>query len=394
VWSAFATGAGNANIDARFTGGGGGFYENGDSPLAGMFQERQDLLVAVPNLEHYEPGTGRPKIGEAYALIAYIEVLAAEDYCAGVPLSVVLPKGGFQYGTPLTTDSLLAVAESHFDSAVANANGSDTVMNLARVGLARARLDRGDYVNAALPAHRVPTGFVYNTQNASPPNYSVSNPFNLYQGEFASSGGCPSFNVGEREGGTGLNFVSARDPRVVLDTTQGTTCDGGTWYYPMEFGEPPTGLVPLATGIEARLIEAEAALHGANAVGWAAALNALRADSTDTKVVFASALSADSTTAATQATQADIMFRERAFWLFGTGTRLGDLRRLVRQYGRDPNTVFPSGAYVNGADPHLPHPLPNYGTDVSLTLPTPAGSLQQGAMTANPSYRGCLSHAA
>ncbi len=153
----------------------------------------------------------------------------------------------------------------------------------------------------------------------------------------------------------------------------------------MKFGNPSV-YVPLATGIEARLVEAEAALNAGQVGTWAGDLNALRADSADTKVVFQGLLSSDSTTAASSATQIDVMFRERAFWLFGTGTRLGDLRRLIRQYGRDQSTVFPTGPYPNAANPFLPSALPNYGTDVDLTLPTPAGGLS----TPNPNYKGCL----
>jgi len=63
--------------------------------------------------------------------------------------------------------------------------------------------------------------------------------------------------------------------------------------------------------------------------------------------------------------QIDVMFRERAFWLYGTGTRLGDLRRLIRQYNRDQSIVFPIGPYEPWQNPDLqvflPN-LPNYGT--------------------------------
>jgi hypothetical protein len=70
--------------------------------------------------------------------------------------------------------------------------------------------------------------------------------------------------------------------------------------------------------------------------------------------------------------------------LFGTGSRLGDLRRLIRQYGRNAETVFPTGPYANGENPNLPTPIPNYGTDVNLGLPT------TGYTTTNPYFHGCL----
>ena len=41
----------------------------------------------------------------------------------------------------------------------------------------------------------------------------------------------------------------------------------------------------------------------------------------------------------------DLHFRERAFWFYLTAHRLGDLRRLVRQYGRAIESVYPTGAY-------------------------------------------------
>jgi hypothetical protein len=153
------------------------------------------------------------------------------------------------------------------------------------------------------------------------------------------------------------------------------------FYYPTKFGNPPTGLIPLATGVEARLIEAEAALAASQIGPWAAALNNLRATGEASPIP---PLTADSTTLADSTMRVDVMFRERAFWLFGTGARLGDMRRLVRQYGRDPSAVFPKGVYAGGAVSGLP----TYGTDVSLTLPT----RQSGNTTPNPHYKGCLSN--
>jgi hypothetical protein len=148
--------------------------------------------------------------------------------------------------------------------------------------------------------------------------------------------------------------------------------------------------IPLATGVEARLIAAEAALQGGNASTWASDLNALRIAAPHTYLALASpmdTLTSDSTSGAQAAEQLDVMFRERAFWLFGTGTRLGDLRRLIRQYGRDQSTVFPSGVYINGNNPNLPSPFPTYGTDVSISLP----SAHSGYTTTNSNYKGCLS---
>jgi starch-binding outer membrane protein, SusD/RagB family len=71
------------------------------------------------------------------------------------------------------------------------------------------------------------------------------------------------------------------------------------------------------------------------------------------------------------------LFSERAFWMFATGHRLGDMRRLVRPaplgYGRPVETVFPSGGYLKGG---------SYGEDVNLPIPVEEEN--------NPNGVGCL----
>jgi hypothetical protein len=46
--------------------------------------------------------------------------------------------------------------------------------------------------------------------------------------------------------------------------------------------------------------------------------------------------------------------------MFLTSHRLGDLRRLVRDYGRDSEDVFPTGTY---------HKPGSYGADVNSPIP-------------------------
>ncbi|HWZ57330.1 MAG TPA: hypothetical protein VNW46_00035 [Gemmatimonadaceae bacterium] len=387
-WSYFNGNPYEATIDARITVGSTNAGELADAALTNLLAARSSLLLVEGPLRTYEPPTGQSKVGTVLALAGYSEVLMAEDYCAGVPLSAFVAGGGIQYGMPLTTDSLLATAEAHFDSALAHASGNDTVQYLASVGLGRALLNRGLYALAAAAVASVPTSFVYNSELG--PTYNNSGPPNNYAAQLPGGGyyNCGYMNVSDHEGGVGLDFLSAKDPRLVFDTTITHTCDGGSWYYPTKFGNPST-YVPLATGVEARLIEAEAALQAGQIGAWAGKLNGLRQDASDTKVTFPDSLATiatDSTTGASAGLQVDVMFRERAFWLFGTGTRLGDMRRLIRQYGRDQSTVFPTGVFPNGESPGLSPPIPNYGTDVSLTLPTAVG----GARITNPNYRGCI----
>jgi hypothetical protein len=109
--------------------------------------------------------------------------------------------------------------------------------------------------------------------------------------------------------------------------------------------------VSITSGIEARMIEAEAQLRAGNSAGALATLNAARATVTGLTPL------AD---AGTEVARVNQLFRERAFWLFGRGYRVGDMRRLIRQYNRAANTVFPTGAWHKGG---------NYGTDVTMPVP-------------------------
>ncbi len=380
----------DAAIDARL----GGDREPADNAYGAFTQARSELLAAVPALMRYEPASARSTIGEAHALLGYAELLLAEDYCAGTPLDQVVPNGAVQYGVPLSTDSLLGVATAHFDSASAEANGNPSVAGLAGVGLGRALTGRGQYAAAAAAVRNVPTSFVYNVELEPSSAGGTSQGSTLYAWEIEFF---RTLNVPDRKGMNGLNFASAHDPRLALDTTTYMTWDGTPWRLPMRFAVDAAHM-PLATGIEARLIEAEAALKAGQPGVWLTDLNALRnsgctVPGVDSTCAIGTGQVPSQTTGlssladpGTDSGRVSLMFRERGFWLFGAGGRLGDLRRLVRQYGRDQSTVFPSGPYENGQNPALPTPIPNYGSDVSLTLPTPAGQ----AVISNPNYKGCL----
>ncbi len=394
----FIDGSRGVNLDARLTAGGAGFGEISDYAWQGLLQARAALLGAVPRLASYEPASGRSMVGEAYALGAYAELFLAEAYCAGTPLDAVRSDGTIEYGVPLSMDSLLGVAEEHFDSALAQSNGDARVAGLASVGLGRTLLDRGQYQAAAAAVSAVPAAFVYNTEMAPNGNSGTTQGSNPYASgvQFIFY---RSFNVADREGGNGLNFISAHDPRLMFDTSMATSA--GVWYLPLKF-EANLSLVPLATGIEAQLIAAEAALQAHDAAAWLGRLNALRnsgctVSGTDTTCTVGSGQVPSQTTGlpplsdpGVDSARVSMLFRERAFWLFGTGTRLGDLRRLVRQYGRDQSTVYPTGPYALGNNAGLPTPIPTYGTDVDLTLPTTAG-LQRNNLgpVTNPNYKGC-----
>jgi hypothetical protein len=75
-----------------------------------------------------------------------------------------------------------------------------------------------------------------------------------------------------------------------------------------------------------------------------------------------------------------VLFRERAFWLYLTGHRQGDVRRLVRNYQKLPNNVYPIGGYP------LLGVFSQFGGDVNAPVPA--------TERADPLFHGCFSRGA
>jgi starch-binding outer membrane protein, SusD/RagB family len=313
----------------------------------------EDAAVSLQTLATDDSiNTGIP---EMFALAGYTYVLFAETFCSGVPVSHTV-NGEIQYGDQLTTTQVLDTAVARFQAALAQPSiiPGDPIYSLASVGLGRALLNLGDFAGAAAAVQSVPPDFVYYTEHAATPS-ALQNTVTL-----AWSGG--NFGVDDREGGNGLDFVSANDIRVTGDSGTGTDGETPTWI-PSKYASLDSP-VPTADYVEAQLIIAENELQAGSLSAMTQRLNDLRA------TVELDPLSdpADQTAAT------DLLFRERAFWLFATGHRLGDLRRLIRQYGRPAESVFPTGLYFKGGQ--------TYGPAVNLPLPA--------TETNNPKVQGCL----
>jgi hypothetical protein len=311
---------------------------------------------AASSLEKFatDPATNTG-IPEMLALAGLTYVYFAEDFCSGVPVSHIV-SDTIVYGDQLTSAQLLDTAVARFDSALAHPSVApgDSIHSLASVGLARALLDQGRFTQAAAAVAAVPPEFLYNTEHATTPSA-------LHNG-VAEGWQAGNFGVFDQEGGVGLDYVSANDPRVTGDSGVGADNTTPTWK-PNKYPDVDAP-VPTADYLEAQLIIAESELQAGQFGPMTDRLNLLRE-----AIGLTDLAPPGNATAAT-----DLLFRERAFWLFATGHRLGDLRRLIRQYGRAANTVFPNGSYYKGSL--------TYGDAVNLPLPR--------TETNNPKVKDCL----
>ncbi len=295
---------------------------------------------------------------EMIAIDGFAHVLFGEHYCSGVPFSTITDDEQLQYGDPLTRDQMFQAANARFDSVIvmAQALRDATLESLGRVGKGRALVNLGRWGDAAAAVAGVPTSFAFAIESSTNSDRQRNGIWHYF---FNSA----SFSVADREGGVGLAFVTDGDPRVAAEPTGGVGFDGETpFVISAKYADAATPTV-LADGVEARLIEAEAALRAGQPALMLSRLDALR---------LSAGLGALADPGTAQGRE-ELLFRERAYWLYLTAHRLGDLRRLVRQYGRAVADVYPSGEYFKGG---------NYGADV--VFPVSADERN------NPKFQGCV----
>ncbi len=344
-----------------------------NATLEGMFlqlhQARADLeRAAIAIADNSADGGSDGRIPEMQVYAGYMYVGFGENYCSGVPFSETVDS--IYYGEPLTTTEMFEQAVEYFDGVIAHPAATSSQVNLARIGKGRALLSLNRADDAATAVAGVPDDFVLHIWHSN-------GAARTRNGVWEMNVNAGRWSAGDSEGGNGLPFRSANDVRVPW-LLVGMGFDGVTDLYSPGLYLSRLDRFPLASGVEARLIEAEADLQNGLATDWLNTLNALRADFAtygallypDNPLIGTLGPLADP---GTDDAREDLHFSERAFWLHSTGHRLGDLRRLVRQYGRGIESVFPTGAYFKGGA---------YGVDVNL--PVPQQELN------NPNFTQCL----
>jgi len=364
--------------------------------LRALYRVITDANQAVTLLNKYKP-TPVSDIAEMYFARGFAQFQLASDFCNGIPLS---DGSGDQvtFGNPLPVKDVFNVAIASFDTAMSIASGTDApsvaINRAARIAKARALLGVGlsNAPAAAALVTAIPTTYRYDV------TASLTGGFNTLWDQAASQN---RYTVADSVQGNARNitvknaipFFSAHDPRVPAhykiasngkDTVKSQ--DGNTFVIQVDSLWGQTTAVAVVGGLDARLIEAEAALQAGNAASMMAILNALRATplqltapsptASGTHPGWTTPVMAPLTDPGTQAGRVALLFREKAFWQFGRGHRLGDLRRLIRDYGRaaDGSDTYPVGIHFQGG---------NYGADLNLPVTT-------AEQTGNPNFTSCL----
>ncbi len=320
------------------------------------------------------------RLAEMYFVEAYMINMLAEHFCNGQPLSTLEDFKENPSG-PIPTDSLYRIAQAKIDSGTTLLVSTLTTANDVRVRnsllvlRARIALNQGNVALASTAAAAVPTSFSWEQEHA----LTVRTP-----GVWSFVNNQRRYILSNNEGPLNMGFANAtQDPRVPSCSpgaagfnAAACTAAGFTTTRPFDSGntavpnsryqlvwETDSRNVSLMNGLQARMYEAEAQNRLGNFSTALSGLNALRAAPPayvlpGRTIAALPALVAPSTAVA----QRDLIFREKAFWLFGTGHRFGDLRRMMRQYGMTQAQVWPNGTWQINR-------VPGYGSDVTFPIP-------------------------
>ncbi|MEO7647226.1 MAG: tetratricopeptide repeat protein [Gemmatimonadaceae bacterium] len=364
-----------------------------DGAFASLHQARFNARRAYSLVEEFTSAATATADANTQAQLRAVEgytyVTLSEGWCGAVPFSRMPDTGpidptAVEEGPPIGTNAMNDSAVVRFDQALAR----NPANRLAAMGKARALLNLGRYADASTAVAAVPTTFVFfleHSPNSGAQNnpiaslmlngrYGIANlegadsPTGTLRPDAPTSGFTAPPTTGA--GAEGLAFRGLQDPRVPYQgrPSSGNGCFTASVRCWLNNNYPDLEAdVPLASGIEARLIEAEAAYQAGDFVTMLLRLNTLRAAAAaHIARLYPRQVQVFSTTLAplvdpgTSAGRRDMIFSERALWLFNTGHRQGDLRRLIRNYGLPSASVFPSGPNFRGG---------TFGNDVNYPVP-------------------------
>jgi hypothetical protein len=265
---------------------------------------------------------------------AYSRMLLAEAFC----------KSAINGGQGLTSDERMADALTAFQDAgsAAQAVGDAELIAASKLGEARANLWLGQYPAAATAAASVPDDFsfkaYYSTASVAQKNKIVRLTYAIDEARRFTVGDGSLVFTGHEE----WAYFDEWESLGLLEKRPDLTSFNAAVPVVLQLKYPTADTpIVMASGAEARLIEAEVKLRDSDPGGAAAIVNDLRSSHWGLGAI---SFSGD------LATDLPVMARERARELWLTGERLPTLRR----YLADGVDLFPGGK--QGTDTCFPVP--------------------------------------
>lgn len=346
-----------------------------ESSYANFHAVRNGADQAIALLLRYGDGRYNHFLSELYSIKAYSMLFLSEFYCSGIPFSTIDFERDYTYTRGYSSIEIWLMIEHIFDSAISLAGDSASLDQLSRIGSAKVKMNLDKYEQAADILHTVDetVEYVLLQSHTSP---IFSNSFDLSR-----------YSVSNKEGINGLDFRN-NDPRITYLFLGMSSQTGDSIFSPQKYLTTSNPSIVFTSNLHRLLMLAEITfLSGSDS--WIDILNDIRTDGS-----YSVNMTSDTTwnkgkggvaglaplfLPTNRSQSLDLIFRERAFWLYLTGNRQSDLRKLIRQYGREPETLYPTGFYSTiGASMDT-----KYGDRIVLQVP-------QQEIDQNPMYSGCI----
>lgn len=215
----------------------GGLY----TPMSMARWLADEALLRLEGFSDAEVPNRKALMATAAAYAGYSYLIFGEGFC----------QAAFDSGPALSPPQVLALAEDRFTRAIQLAEEADNLdmLNMARIGRARARLDLGNKPGAAMDARSVPAGYV-KVANRSEVTATRENKIYVLSHLDGRSSVDPAF--------WDLTWKGTPDPRVAVIDAKKKGNDSLTPLWLQTKYTSRSAPVPIASWKEARLILAEA----------------------------------------------------------------------------------------------------------------------------------------
>lgn len=320
-------------------------YQSSDCVGIGTYSPLQTARVSADNVRRLLTGWTDQQVTNRQSLLAtaaayegYAELLLGEGFC-GTAFSTFNADGSVNYGGAITPAAAFDSAITRFSDAITAATaagaGSQNILYMAYDGRARAKLDKGDLAGAKADAALVPANFVLNMTASA----ISSRRYNRVWADNGQNG--TSYN---QASSVSASFRSLNDPRVPVTHPNVPNATTGVPIWIQGKYTSSASPIPIASGVEAQLIIAEADL-ATNQSEALSIINTSRAAGGE------AALPAGTTAADLKSA----LIEERRRALFLQGTRLYDIIRFQLPLDPAAGAKFPGGG--------------TYGSQLCMPLP-------------------------
>jgi hypothetical protein len=297
-----------------------------------------DTFAGVPNLER--------NLATIRAYGAYALVGLGEGFC-----EMTVPEREGEPGPLMTPTQVLEKAEGRFTEAITLAQqaGDNAILNLARIGRARVRLNLGDYQGVIADASAVTPGYERMVTRSDSSTRRYNFVYNYLNSRIQSRHGTISLHfrgLTIDDDGRPTIEDGVEDPRVITFPVGNLAGHNGTtpsWFH--EKNTSRSTAMPLATYREVRLMHAEALAQLGDVEGARALINERRVElGLPTFDLPAS-----------QGEMIDLILAERSRELFAEGGhRLNDMLRYRGTaheipFLGEPGSIHPDGLDTIGA---------------------------------------------